>query len=95
MFRINYETMMSDEIRSMPKHERMKLPRQSMPIQDAEARGRNYDEVALGYRDETALLEARHCLQCQRPKCAAAGIDRFLRGETVTEGEAEAVAAAS
>ena len=35
----------------MPKHERMKLPRQSMPIQDAEARGRNYDEVALGYRD--------------------------------------------
>ena len=60
---------MSEEIRAMPKHERMKLPRQSMPIQDAEARGRNYDEVALGYPDETALMEALRCLQCKRPKC--------------------------
>jgi glutamate synthase (NADPH/NADH) small chain len=61
--------MMSEEIRSMPKHERMKLPRQSMPIQDAQERGRNYNEVALGYPDETALLEALRCLQCKRPKC--------------------------
>jgi glutamate synthase (NADPH/NADH) small chain len=53
----------------MPKHERMKLPRQGMPTQDAEQRARNYDEVALGYPEETALLEAVRCLQCKRPKC--------------------------
>jgi glutamate synthase (NADPH/NADH) small chain len=61
--------MMSDEIRAMPKHERMKMPRQEMPIQDPVERGRNYDEVALGYSEETALLEALRCLQCKRPKC--------------------------
>jgi glutamate synthase (NADPH/NADH) small chain len=61
--------MMSEEIRSMPKHERMNLPRQSMPVQDAEARGHNYNEVALGYPEDTALLESLRCLQCKRPKC--------------------------
>jgi glutamate synthase (NADPH/NADH) small chain len=60
---------MSEAIRSMPKHERMKLPRQEMPTQDAQARGENYDEVALGYSEESALLEAARCLQCRRPKC--------------------------
>ena len=38
----------------MPKHERMKLPRQGMPTQDAQARARNFDEVALGYPEETS-----------------------------------------
>jgi glutamate synthase (NADPH/NADH) small chain len=61
--------MMSDSIRMMPKHERMKLPRQEMPVQDAMERGRNFEEVALGYSEETALLEAVRCLQCKRPKC--------------------------
>jgi glutamate synthase (NADPH/NADH) small chain len=82
--------MMSESIRSMPKHERMKLPRQSMPIQDAEARGRNYDEVALGYPDETALLEALRCLQCKRPKCVEGcpvGVDIPAFIERVSEGD--------
>jgi glutamate synthase (NADPH/NADH) small chain len=60
---------MSIDVKSMPKHERMKLPRQGMPTQDAKVRARNYDEVALGYPEETALLEAARCLQCKRPKC--------------------------
>ena len=60
---------MSEAIKAMPKHERMKLPRQEMPVQDPKARGRNYNEVALGFEDETALLEALRCLQCKRPKC--------------------------
>jgi glutamate synthase (NADPH/NADH) small chain len=63
------ETTMSEAIRAMPKHERMKLPRQAMPTQDAGARARNFDEVALGYPDEASLLEAARCLQCKRPKC--------------------------
>jgi glutamate synthase (NADPH/NADH) small chain len=61
--------MMSESIRDLPKHERMKLPRQAMPTQEAEVRARNFDEVALGYPEETALHEALRCLQCKRPKC--------------------------
>ncbi len=60
---------MSEAIKAMPKHERMKLPRQEMPVQDAQARARNFDEVAIGYPEETAMLEAARCLQCKRPKC--------------------------
>jgi glutamate synthase (NADPH/NADH) small chain len=60
---------MSEAIRAMPKHERMKLPRQGMPAQEAHVRARNFDEVALGLPDESALLEAARCLQCKRPIC--------------------------
>jgi len=60
---------MSEAIRSMPKHERMKLPRQEMPTQEAQVRAHNFEEVALGYREEMSLLEAVRCLQCKRPKC--------------------------
>jgi glutamate synthase (NADPH/NADH) small chain len=61
--------MMSESIKDLPKHERMKLPRQPMPTQEAEVRARNFNEVALGYPEETALREALRCLQCKRPKC--------------------------
>jgi glutamate synthase (NADPH/NADH) small chain len=40
-----------------------------MPQQDAKKRGRNFDEVALGYSEEDALKEAERCLQCKRPTC--------------------------
>ncbi len=75
---------MSDAIKDLPKHERMKLPRQGMPTQDAADRARNYDEVALGYPEETAMLEAVRCLECKRPKCVAGcpvGVDipTFIR----------------
>ncbi len=60
---------MSEAIKAMPKHERMKLPRQEMPTQDAQVRAHNFDEVALGFSEELALLEAVRCLQCKRPKC--------------------------
>jgi glutamate synthase (NADPH/NADH) small chain len=61
--------MMSEAVKSMPKHERMKLPRQDMPTQEAQVRAHNFGEVALGYPDESAILEAARCLQCKRPKC--------------------------
>ncbi len=60
---------MSEQIKAMPKHERMKLPRQGMPVQEAQVRAKNFEEVATGYPEEPALLEAFRCLQCQRPKC--------------------------
>ena len=45
--------------------------RQEMPRQDPKARGRNFDEVALGYTEEMALLEAERCLQCKKPRCVS------------------------
>lgn len=49
--------------------ERMQLPRNDMPAQDAKVRAGNFDEVALGYTEETARKEAERCLQCKKPMC--------------------------
>jgi len=46
-----------------------KVPRQPMPEQHPLARARNFDEVPLGYDEETAMLEASRCLQCKKPLC--------------------------
>jgi glutamate synthase (NADPH/NADH) small chain len=60
---------MPEPIQSVPKHERLNLPRQGMPTQDPGVRRQNFDEVALGYHESLALSEATRCLQCKRPKC--------------------------
>lgn len=57
------------ETKSISQQERVKIPRQKMPTQEASIRVRNFNEVALGYPEETALREAARCLQCKRPKC--------------------------
>ena len=44
-------------------------PRVEMPCQPADARIRNFSEVALGYSREQAIAEAKRCLQCKRPIC--------------------------
>ncbi len=46
---------------SMKKHE--------MPVQDPKVRAHNFDEVALGYDEETAVAEAERCLHCKVPQC--------------------------
>jgi len=81
---------MSEASKSMPKHERMKLPRQEMPTQDAQARAQNFGEVALGYPEETAFLESLRCLQCKRPKCVEGcpvGVDIPAFIERLKEGD--------
>ncbi|NLB88066.1 MAG: NADPH-dependent glutamate synthase [Syntrophomonadaceae bacterium] len=40
-----------------------------MPLLDAQTRATTFEEVALGYDEETALLEAERCLQCKKPTC--------------------------
>ncbi|MFA6108437.1 MAG: NADPH-dependent glutamate synthase [Candidatus Latescibacterota bacterium] len=40
-----------------------------MPVQEPEARNRNFEEVALGYTLALARLEAERCLQCAKPRC--------------------------
>ncbi len=52
----------------MPKG-KIAPPRQEMPLQDAKERSRNFNEVALGYTREHALLEASRCLSCKKPQC--------------------------
>lgn len=40
-----------------------------MRKQDAKNRAGNFGEVALGYTEEEAWLEAQRCLSCPKPKC--------------------------
>lgn len=40
-----------------------------MPAQDALARAKNFNEVALGYSEETVVAEAIRCLQCKKEPC--------------------------
>ena len=49
--------------------DRMKVPRQLMPEQQAELRVHNFTEVNLGYSTELARQEALRCLECKKPTC--------------------------
>ncbi len=40
-----------------------------MPSQNAQDRVQNFTEVALGYTEEDALLEAARCLTCKKEEC--------------------------
>jgi glutamate synthase (NADPH/NADH) small chain len=40
-----------------------------MPLQDAQQRIKQFSEVALGYSEEQAILEASRCLGCKKPLC--------------------------
>ncbi|MBU1741262.1 MAG: dihydropyrimidine dehydrogenase, partial [Proteobacteria bacterium] len=53
------------------KKKKEKVPRQPMPEQAPEVRAKNFDEVPLGYSEETAMLEAGRCLQCKKPSCVS------------------------
>ncbi len=53
----------------LTQKERMKIPRQDMPVQEAEDRVQNFSEVALGFTLELAQKEAERCLQCKEPHC--------------------------
>ncbi len=59
-------------IRNIPQE------RTPMPAQDPAERAHNFEEVALGYRVEHALVEAERCLMCPQEPCVAGcpvGID--------------------
>ena len=67
-----------------------KIPRQGMPEQAPEVRRKNFSEVPLGFSPETAMLEAKRCIQCKKPRCVAGcpvGIDipGFIHG--IEEGD--------
>ena len=45
------------------------LEKHKMPEQDPQVRAHNFQEVALGYDEETAVAEANRCLGCKNPQC--------------------------
>jgi glutamate synthase (NADPH/NADH) small chain len=57
--------------KSFPIKERMKIPRQKMPEREAEERNKDFSEVNLGLRAESAKLEAQRCWDCANPGCVA------------------------
>ena len=48
---------------------KLNLNRVEMPRQDPKVRGRNFNEVALGYSLEQAKEEAGRCIQCPKRSC--------------------------
>lgn len=74
----------------LSKKDRMKIPRQPMPEQDAVLRSANFKEVNLGFTEELAKMEALRCLQCPKPVCVegcpvGVKIDEFIK--LVSEGD--------
>ena len=53
----------------MTAKERMAIEPQAMPEQEAKARARNMNEVALGYTAQMAKTEASRCMQCPTKPC--------------------------
>ena len=49
--------------------ERVRLPRQEMPVESAELRSHGFDEVNRGLSVIQAHTEASRCLECSHPKC--------------------------
>lgn len=54
---------------SLTPKERTTIPPQEMPQQDPVTRRTNMNEVALGYSEEQARVEAMRCLQCKNAPC--------------------------
>jgi len=57
---------------TMKAKQRIGIPPQEMPSQDPMVRIKNLDEVALGYSEEQARLEALRCTQCKKRPCIEA-----------------------
>ena len=47
----------------------MSLVKNEMPSQAPDIRNKNFEEVALGYTAETAIEEAKRCLNCKHKPC--------------------------
>ena len=60
-----------DTMEKISNKDRMKIPRQKMPEQDAELRSHNFNEVNLGFTEELAKQEALRCIQCPKPTCVS------------------------
>ena len=78
------------DLSALKAPQRMKIAQREMPSQDPKARIRNMREVALGYTEPMARLEAQRCLQCPTKPCTAGcpvsiDIPRFVKA--IAEGD--------
>ncbi len=55
--------------RALSPKERTAIDQQPMPVQEPSVRRRNMQEVAVGYTDSQARVEASRCLQCKNAPC--------------------------
>jgi len=49
----------------------IQLCKTPMPVQDPMIRNKNFEEVAKGYTEEMAMLEAKRCLNCKKALCVS------------------------
>jgi len=80
----------------------MSPKKNEMPTQAPDVRNKNFKEVALGYTPETAIDEAKRCLNCKHKPCVAgcpvkihipAFIEKMAQGDF--EGAYEIIAQSS
>ncbi|KPK42131.1 MAG: dihydropyrimidine dehydrogenase, partial [Omnitrophica WOR_2 bacterium SM23_29] len=48
-----------------------RTPRQRQKTRDPKQRSKDFDEVALGFTEEQATLEAKRCIMCKKKPCVA------------------------
>ena len=63
------ETWAAIKDKALTPKERTAIPQQEMPVQEPGLRKRNMGEVALGYSEAQARVEASRCLQCKNAPC--------------------------
>jgi len=61
----------AEKISKPARKEIKRIPRQPMPMRDAEERKKDFIEVNLGMTEALMQLEAQRCLDCKRPLCVA------------------------
>jgi glutamate synthase (NADPH/NADH) small chain len=81
---------MAEQKKKKPLPKGMTVPRQPMRELPVEERLKGFREVALGYDEKTARIEAERCLQCKVAHCIAGcpvniDIPRFLK--QIAEGD--------
>lgn len=79
--------------RPLTPKQRLAIPPQEMPAQDPAVRRGNMQEVALGYSEEQAKLEAERCLQCPAKPCikgCPVGIDIPAFIQKIADGDYKA-----
>ncbi len=73
----------------------MKKPRNHVPLNDAELRITNFEEVPIGFSMEQAQDEAIRCIHCKKPDCIAGcpvGIDIPAFLQCIEDGDVAAAA---
>ena len=57
--------------KELTNKDRMAIPQMEMPSREPKERSRQMSEVALGYTETQAVVEASRCLQCKNMPCIA------------------------